>query len=42
MILNELQTHISVFERTGDVMTYQKGYTIEIKDSPAIGILAAR
>ena len=23
-ILNELQTHISIFERTGDVMTYQK------------------
>ena len=41
-ILNELQTHISVFERTGDVMTYQKGYQIEIKNSPAINILAAR
>ena len=42
MILNELQTHISVFERTGDVMTYQKGYTIEIKDSPAMNVLAVR
>ncbi len=42
MILNELQTHISVFERTGDIMTYQKGYTIEIKDSPAMNLLAKR
>lgn len=42
MILNELQTHISVFERTGDIMTYQKGYTIEIKNSPAMNVLANR
>ena len=42
MILHELQTHISVFERTGDVMTYQKGYSIEIKDSPAMNVLAVR
>lgn len=41
-ILNELRTHISVFERTGDIMTYQKGYTIEIKDSPKMNILATR
>ena len=41
-ILNELQTHISIFERTGDVMTYQKGYQIEIKNSPAMNVLAAR
>lgn len=42
IILNELQTHISVFERTGDIMTYQKGYTVEIKDSPAMNVLAKR
>ena len=42
IILNELQTHISVFERTGDIMTYQKGYTVEIKNSPAMNILAKR
>lgn len=42
MILNELQTHISVFERTGDIMTYQKGYTIEIRNSPAMNVLANR
>lgn len=43
IILNELQTHISVFERTGDIMTYQKGcYTIEIKNSPEMNILANR
>lgn len=42
IILSELQTHISVFERTGDIMSYQKGYTIEMKDSPAMNILAKR
>lgn len=42
LILNELQTHISVFERTGDIMTYQKGYTIEIKNSPVLNVLANR
>ena len=41
-ILHELQTHISVFERTGDIMTYQKGYTIEIRKSPAMNVLANR
>lgn len=42
IILNELQTHISVFERTGDIMTYQKSYTVEIKNSPTLNILAKR
>ena len=42
IILNELRTHISVFERTGDIMTYQKGYTIEVKSSPSMNVLANR
>lgn len=42
IILNELQTHISVFERTGDVMTYQKNYEIAVKDSPAMNVLTKR
>lgn len=42
IILNELQTHISVFERTGDIMTYQKGYTIEVRKSPQMNVLAIR
>ncbi len=42
VILNELQTHISVFERTGDIMTYQKSYVVEIKNSPAMNVLANR
>ena len=42
IILNELQKHISVFERTGDIMTYQKGYTIEVKSSPSMNVLANR
>lgn len=42
IILNELQTHISVFERTGDIMTYQKSYTVDIKNSPEMNVLAVR
>ncbi|MDE7324808.1 MAG: MerR family transcriptional regulator [Lachnospiraceae bacterium] len=42
VILNELQTHIAVFERTGDIMTYQKGYMVEIKNSPAMNVLVTR
>lgn len=42
VILRELQTHISVFERTGDMMTYQKNYTVSIKESPALSVLASR
>ena len=42
MILHELQTHISIFERTGDIMTYQKGYVVEIKDSPELSVLRTR
>lgn len=42
IILNELQTHISIFERTSDIMTYQKSYTIEVKDSPAMNVLVNR
>lgn len=42
IILNELSAHISVFERTGDIMTYQKGYTIEMKESPALNVVAKR
>lgn len=42
IILNELQTHISVFERTGDIMNYQKGYTVEVKNSPAMNVLMKR
>ena len=42
IILNELRTHISVYERTGDVMTYQKNYTIEVKNSPSMNVLANR
>ena len=41
-ILSELQAHISVFERTGDVMSYQKSYGIECKDSPSMNLLAKR
>lgn len=42
IILNELQTHISVFERTGDIMIYQKSYAIEVKNSPLMNVLTKR
>ena len=42
IVLNELQTHISVFERTGDIMTYQKSYAVEVKSSPSMNVLAKR
>lgn len=33
MILSfPLQTHISVFKRTGDIMIYPKGYTFSMED----------
>lgn len=41
-ILSELQTHISVFERTGDIMTYQKNYSIELRRAPAMNVLTKR
>lgn len=41
-VVNELQAHISMYERTGDIMTYQKGYAIEVKNSPAMNILGNR
>lgn len=42
VVLNELQKHISLFDRTGDIMTYQKNYNIEMKESPLIYVLATR
>lgn len=42
IILNELQTHISIFERTGDIMVYQKSYTVEVKNSPKMNVLTNR
>jgi len=42
IILHELQTHISVYERTGDIMTYQKGYVIEIRKFPEMKVLSTR
>ena len=41
-ILQELRSHLLMFERTGDIMTYQKGYTIAVKDSPELPVMACR
>lgn len=42
VVLNELQKHISLFDRTGDIMKYQKSYNIEMKESPLMYVLATR
>lgn len=42
LIISELEAHIRTFERTGNIMTYQKGYTVEIKASPAMNVLSVR
>ena len=42
VILKEIKKHISEFERTGDIMTYQKGYAVEVKNSPAMNVLEKR
>lgn len=39
-VLNELKRHISLFDKTGDVMEYQKSYNIKIKNSPLMNVLA--
>jgi len=42
IILKELDIHLQSFERTGDIMTYQKEYEIVIKNSPEIKAKVSR
>lgn len=41
-ILNELDQHLSDFERTGDIMGYQNKYTVELEETGARNILSTR
>lgn len=42
LIINELSAHIQNFERTGDVMGYQKDYEIEVVKSPDRAVISSR
>lgn len=41
-IIIELSAHLRDFERTGDVMGYQKGYEIQLKEAPERIVLSCR
>lgn len=41
-IISELSLHLHDFERTGDIMGYQKGYKIEMKETADRQVLASR
>lgn len=38
----ELSAHLQNFERTGDIMGYQKGYEIQLKETPDRNVLSCR
>ena len=42
MILKELRSHLLMFERTDDIMTYMKNYSIEVKHSPKLDVVVSR
>lgn len=42
MVINELSVHLQNFERTGDIMGYQKDYEIEVTTTPDRSVLASR
>lgn len=41
-IIAELSAHLQDFERTGDRMGYQKGYEIQVKETPERNVLSCR
>lgn len=42
LVIRELSAHLHNFERTGDIMGYQKNYKIEIKKTPDRIVLSSR
>ncbi len=42
LIINELTAHLQNFERTGDIMGYQKNYEITVTETPDRSVLASR
>lgn len=41
-IIRELETHLSSFERTGDIMDYQNAYAVTLQDVPEQWVLSSR
>ena len=41
-VLCDLSSHLEDFERTGDIMGYQKNYEVELKEMPERSVLACR
>ena len=41
-VLRELSAHLLDFERTGDIMGYQKGYEIQVVEAPERNVIASR
>ncbi|RGY95637.1 MerR family transcriptional regulator [Clostridium sp. AM58-1XD] len=42
VIISELSAHLDNFERTGDIMGYQKGYEIQVKEDTDKAVLSSR
>lgn len=42
VVLHEMDTHLGEFERTGDIMSYQNQYVVELKESEEQVLLTAR
>lgn len=42
MIINELESHLHDFERTGDIMGYQNKYQITLEEVENIAVLSSR
>lgn len=42
LIISEMSAHLQNFERTGDVMGYQKNYEIQVRETPARAVIACR
>ena len=41
-IIQEISSHLQNFERTGDIMSYQYGYEVELRQVPARAVLTCR
>lgn len=42
LIISEISAHLKNFERTGDILGYQKNYEIQVRETPARAVLACR
>lgn len=42
LAISELTAHMQSYERTGDLMDYQRGYKIDLKEAPERNVIACR